>query len=82
MLFARQAKKEKKFHFYKVRHGITSVEMVESGPFVEITHEVDLVRFGLSQKCHIYLLILIYYIFVHLFISVYKGFVLTHFITR
>ena len=43
----RQAKKEKKFHFYKVRHGITSVQMVKNGSFVEITYKVDLVRLGL-----------------------------------
>ena len=43
----RKAKKAKQIHFYKVRHGITSVQMVENGDFHEISHKADLVRLNI-----------------------------------
>ena len=45
----RQAKRAKKIHFYKVRHGVTHIQLVDSGPFHEVTHKADLVRHGICE---------------------------------
>ena len=45
----RQAKRAKKIHFYKVRHGVTHIQLVDSGPFHEVTHKADLVHHGICE---------------------------------
>ena len=44
----RQAKKQKKIHFYKLKNGITSVQLEEGGDLFEITHKADLAFHGIS----------------------------------
>ena len=44
----RQAKRQKKIHRYRVRKGITQVQMKEDDEFVEVTHKVDLDSLGIQ----------------------------------
>ena len=44
----RQARKAKKIHFSKVRHGVTHIQLVDNGPF-HVTHKLDLARHGISE---------------------------------
>ena len=43
----RNAKKEKRIHSYKVRHGVMFLKKTEDGHLIEISHENDLVKNGL-----------------------------------
>ena len=43
----RKAKKDKRIHSYKVRHGVMMIKLTENDEEVEISHESDLSKYGL-----------------------------------
>ena len=40
----RKAKREGKIFRYRVKKGVTSVQLIENGEFIDITHKVDLIK--------------------------------------
>ena len=44
----RNAKKLKKIHFYKIRHGVASIQLKENGTFHDISHISDLEKFEIT----------------------------------
>ena len=46
----RTAKKERKINRYKVKHGITLVQVAEGGSFIEISHKADLINIGIIDE--------------------------------
>ena len=44
----RKAKKDGKIAKYSTRNGIISIQLVQNGPNIEISHESDLIRNGLT----------------------------------